>query len=136
MKTGVKGNKERKKRVFTSMFDQYREFIETCLDSGMSLKETHELLPDGYTYGGFYDYIRTNKIREKAWKREVDARYVCDKCEYCKKIKNVKGEYNKADHRLCTKSWRLIQYSVRHCPRWCELEGKRIEERINRKKNS
>ena len=116
----------RKKRVYTSMYDPFREHIEKCCDSGMTIRQTFETFPAGYTYGALYDYIRKHKIREGAWKRNETAKRVCDQCEYCKKIKNVAGKYNVADNRLCTLSWRLIQYSVRHCPTWCEY-GRYIE---------
>ena len=117
----IKEKKPRKKRIYTSMFDPYREQIEKCCDAGMSLRETFEILPEGYTFSAFYSWLRSNRIREGAWKREVDARNLCDKCEYCKVIKNHMGRYDKS-HKLCTKSWQIISASVAHCPTWCELE--------------
>lgn len=118
----MKDIRVRKKREYHSMYEPFLEMIEKSCDAGLTLRETFAQLPEGYTYAGFYNFIRTHKVREGAWKREKLARHVCDKCEYCKKIKNVMGTYNVADNRLCTKSWRLIQYSVRHCPIWCEYE--------------
>ena len=117
----IREKKPRKKRVYTSMFDEFREQVEKCCDAGMSLRETFEQLPDGYSYPSFYSWLRVNRIRESAWRREVDARNLCEKCEYCKRIKNSKGTYDKS-HRLCTKSWQIINNSVVYCPRWCELE--------------
>ena len=103
-----------------SMYSPYREQIEKWCDAGLTINQMLEKFPPGYTYQSLYTYIRVNQIKDGAFKRELQARNVCDTCEYCKKIKNVKGTYNKADNRLCTLSWRLIQYSARHCPVWCE----------------
>ena len=107
-----------------SMFNQFREDIEKWCDEGLTIMEMHSRLPEGYSWKSLYCYIRTNKIRNGALERGIDKRNVCDKCVYCKKVRNVKGTYNKADNRLCTLSWRLIQYSVRHCPTWCEKGDK------------
>jgi len=129
--------KERKKRVYPSMFDPFREQIEKCCDAGMTMRQTHELLfPVGYSYQGFLSYIRTKGIRESAWKRERDARRVCDKCKYCQRFINSSGEVNVAENRICKLSWRIINGGVRHCPKWCEYEGSDIEERINGEKDS
>lgn len=103
-----------------SMFNEFREDIERWCDEGLTIMEMHSRLPEGYAWKSLYNYIRVNKIREGAWKRGIDKRNVCDKCEYCKRVKNIKGAYNVGNDRLCTKSWRMIQYSVRHCPKWCE----------------
>lgn len=103
-----------------SMYDEFREDIEKWCDQGLTIKEMFAKLPPGYRYQGLYNYIRLNNIRDNAWTRELEKRNKCNQCEYCHKVKNVMGTYNKADNRICTLSWRLIQYSVRHSPVWCE----------------
>ena len=125
--------KQRKKRVYTSMFDPYREQIEKCCDEGMTIREVHKMFPEGYSYQALMSYIRVHHIREGAWKRAIEARKVCDTCEYCQQFKNSLGNVNVAENRICTKSWRIIGGSVRHCPRWCEFygEGNNSEERID-----
>lgn len=127
--------KERKKRVYTSMFDPYREQIEKWCDEGMTIREAHKMFPEGYSYEGLMSYINVHHIREGAWKRELDARRVCDKCEYCQEFKNSLGNVNVAENRICTLSWRIIGGSVRHCPRWCEYgnddEGNNSEKRVD-----
>ena len=121
--------KERKKRVYTSIFDPFREQIEKCCDEGMTIRDAHKMLPDGYSYQGLMSYIRANHIRENAWKRERDARRVCDKCKYCQQFINSAGTVNVAENRICKLSWRIIHGGVKHCPKWCEYEGTDIEER-------
>ena len=124
--------KTRKKRVKNSLFDPFRSEIEKCCDEGMTTREVFEkLFPAGYSYAGLLSYIKRNNVRGGAWRREIEARRVCDKCEYCKQFKNSLGNVNVAENRICTKSWRIINGSVRHCPRWCEYEGSDIEERVN-----
>ena len=118
----ARGIKPRKKRQYSSMFDPYREQIEKCLDDGLTLQQTLDELGSGYLLTTLYTYVRKNNLRGGAWKREIETRRVCDKCEYCKTIRNQRGEYS-VSNRLCTKSWQIINCSVVHCPRWCELEG-------------
>ena len=103
-----------------SMFSPFREQIEKWCDEGLTIRQMIEQLPPGYEYQSLRSYIVSNRIRDGAYGREINARNVCNLCEYCHKVKNVMGTYNVADNRICTKSWRLIQYSVRHCPTWCE----------------
>lgn len=107
-------------RKGSSMFNPYREDIEMLCAQGLTLKEMMTKLPPNFRYEGLYNYILINNIRDVNLIKEKKGINVCDRCEYCRKIKNVKGEYNKADNRLCTKSWRLIQYSVKLSPVWCE----------------
>ena len=124
--------RERKKRNYPSIFDPFREQIEKCCDEGMTIREAHKMFPAGYSYQGLMTYIKVNHIREGAWKRELEARRICDKCEYCQQFKNSMGNVNVAENRICKLSWRIINGSVRHCPRWCEYgEGKNSEERVN-----
>ena len=101
-----------------SMFTKFRPDIEKWCDAGLTVKEMIKKLPQGYREQGLYYYIWKNGIKYEAHKYED--RYSCDECDYCKRVRNVRGTYNKADNRLCTLSWRLIQYSVKHCPVWCE----------------
>lgn len=117
----------RRKREYTSMFDPFRELIEKCLMDGMTVRETLAQLPEGYVYDSLYTYIRVNKLNDGNLKGEIDARHRCDTCEYMKIIKNKNGKYDKS-HRLCTKSWQILNMSVVCCPRWCELEQERIHE--------
>ena len=109
------------------MFDQFREQIERGCDAGMTLKEIYDTLPEGYIYQSLYSYVKVHKIRENSWKRVVDARRTCENCEYFQKFLNRMGRENKIENRLCTLSWRIIANSVRHCPTWCEYEGKHEE---------
>ena len=110
-------------RVYDSMFDPFRQEIEEMIDDGFSIKQIWNTLPEGYSYESLYGYIHVNKIREKGITRHVDAKHQCNECEYCKRYLNGKGKINKKEDRICTKSWRVISASVRHCPRWCELEA-------------
>ena len=110
------------KREYTSMFDEFLPMIEEMCDQGFSVKQISDALPAGYSYQSLYSYIYVNRIREKAWKRHVDAKHQCNECEFCKQYLNGKGKINKNEDRICTKSWRVISASVRHCPKWCELE--------------
>ena len=130
--------KERKKRVYTSMFDPFREDIEKWCNAGLTLKEAYGKLPEGYSFGGFYSYLRAKGIRGGSWGRAIDAKNVCNKCEYCKTFQNENGGYNKEMNRICTKHWRLVRGSVVHSPTWCSLnnEGKEVEERTDGKENS
>lgn len=133
LETGVK--KPRRKRVYTSMFDEFRPFIEECCDKGMTIKQAWQLLPQGYTYAGLYHYITANKVRAGSWKREVEARNNCNKCEYCKHFKNTMGTYDKT-RRICTLYWQLIGGGVKHCPTWCEYKNGNNEERDHRTENN
>ena len=108
-----------KKRYRESMFDEFRPQIEEWCSEGRTLREMIGLLPEGYRYGSLMDYIKRKKIRGK-YGNELSKRPVCDKCEFCKRFKNLDGKYNVANDRICTKSWRMISASVSHCPRWCE----------------
>lgn len=118
----TKAGVPRKKRIYTSMFDEFRPMIEQLCDEGFSYKQVYDQLPDGYAYSSLCSYITVNKIRRGKWTKAVDNRNVCDKCEYCKHFVNGKGRPNKGEDRICTKSWRVLTAGVRHCPRWCELE--------------
>ena len=102
----------------TSMFDEFRPQIEEWCSEGRTVREMISLLPDGYVYNSLRDYIK--KIKVGKYGLELEKRPVCDKCEYCKHFKNLDGNYNVANDRICTLSWRMIAYSVSHCPRWCE----------------
>lgn len=115
------------KRIYTSMFDPFVKDIEEWCDQGLTVKQIWAKLPAGYAYQSLYTYIRKNRIREGAWKRAVDARNKCEKCEYCKEVRNAKGKFDKAC-MLCTKSWRMISASVIYRPTWCELETKYRED--------
>ena len=105
----------------TSIFDPYREQIIEGLNTGLTLNEILEQLPAGYIGKSLYSYIYNNNLREYGWTREVEHRNKCDKCKYCKSVRNLKGQYDKSC-RLCTKSWRMIQASVVFSPKWCEFE--------------
>ena len=117
---------KQKREYRTSMFDQYREMIEQNCDAGVPLIRIFKMLPPGYNFSSFYSYIHVRKIRENAWKREVEARNECDRCEYMREFRNAMGGFNK-ECRMCTKSWRVISASTVHCPRWCELEEEALE---------
>ena len=130
----MKQVRERKKRVYTSMFDPFREDIEKWCDQGMTLQQAYNMLPAGYSFGGFYSYLRAKGIRGCSWNREIDIRNKCAHCEYCHEFKNAKGFVNRQEHLICTKTWRVIGASVRHCPRWCELYMQKIEELHNEQK--
>lgn len=118
----TKAGVPRKKRKYTSMFDEFRPMIEQLCDEGFTLKQVYDCLPDGYAYSSFCSYINVKNIRKNYWKNALDARNVCDKCEYCKRFLNASGRPNKGENRICTKSWRVLTEGVRKCPRWCELE--------------
>ena len=125
--------KERKKRVYTSMFDPFREDIEKWCNAGLTLKEAYGMLPAGYSFGGFYSYLRAKGLRGGNWGRAIDDKNVCDNCEYCKVYQNEQGGMNKRVNRICTRQWRLISGSVVHSPMWCDLnnEGKEVEKRVD-----
>lgn len=106
-----------------SMFAPYRKKIEKWCAQGLTLPQMMKKLPSNFRYEGLYNYIRINGIRDVNLMKVKKGANVCDKCDYCHKVRNVKGKYNKADNRLCTKSWRLIQYSVKLCPTWCERKN-------------
>lgn len=100
-----------------SMYDEFRPQIEKWCDEGRTIREMIDLLPPGYVYCSLRDYIARKKLRAGT---ELAKRNVCNECEYCKRFKNIAGTYNAANDRICTLSWRMIQYTARHCPRWCE----------------
>lgn len=120
----MKTAKESKKRVYTSMFDPFRADIERWCDEGLTIKEVYEKLPDGYSFQGFYSYLRTKRIVERAWRKALEARRACDSCEYCKRFKTSRGEM--AGSRICTLSWRILSTDVKICPRWCEYREKEV----------
>lgn len=131
--------KPRKKREYTSMFDPFREDIEKWCDAGLTLRQAFNKLPEGYSFSSFYEYLRVHGIRGNRWRGELDARNVCNKCEYCKRFVNEMGVQNKVVNRICTKYWRLLSGSVRYCPMWCEYRGGEVgeqEEQFNGTENS
>lgn len=106
---------------YTSMFDPFREQIERGCVEGLSLKEIYEQLPEGYTYAGFYSYLRAQQLRGKIRFTAWDKKHKCDECEHCKNFVNCMGKYDRS-HRICTLDWRVINHGVKHCPNWCALE--------------
>ena len=106
------------KRV--SMFEPFREDIEKWCDAGLTMRQAFSKLPEGYSFSSFCEYIYVNNIRGRRWQRAIDTRNECSECEYCQKFKNEMGRYNKVLNRICTKHWRLLNGSIRHCPMWCE----------------
>lgn len=101
----------------SSMYDEFRPQLERWCDEGLTIREMLNELPPGYCYDSLRNYIKRKELRPCM---EISKRNVCDKCEYCKRFKNIAGTYNKGNDRICTLSWRMIQYTARYCPRWCE----------------
>ena len=107
--------------MVNSMFNEHEDkIIEWCMQ-GVPTREMVEMLGGYYTVAGLNYYIRAHKLREKG--AVYKARNHCDECEYCHRYKSVEGKYCKYS-RICSLSWRVIQQSVVHCPRWCEKERK------------
>ena len=126
--------KERKKRIYTSMFDQFHDLIVQGCDAGLTMREVYNTLPVGYTYSGLIAYIYKHEIRKGKWTTEMDNRPICNNCEHCQKFKNVMGYYNNCDNRICKLSWRVISNNVRHSPQWCE-RGARTNANANEGKH-
>jgi len=103
-----------------SMFDPYEDQIKEWCDQGLTITQMVEELGGYYVPASLYNFIRSRKLRTKP---TVEYRNKCDECEYCKIVKDVRGQYATAC-RLCMKSWRMINPSVVHCPRWCEKGAK------------
>ena len=104
------------------MFSPFREkIIEMCAE-GLTCNEMLKELPPGYARDSLYTYILVNGLRDEAWEKIYAHRNHCNECEYCHEFLNSKGTTNKKEDHICTKYWRVIAASVRHCPRWCEKE--------------
>ena len=99
-----------------SMFDDFRGKIEKWCKQGKSLRWMLNQFPEGYTYEGLRKYIAKHNLTEVLNENKPK----CDECEYCKIFKNIAGEVNSVNNRICSKSWRLIQYNVIKSPKWCE----------------
>ena len=100
----------------TSMFDDFRDKIEKWCKEGKSVAWMITQFPEGYTYDALRCYLVRNNLIEVV----NENRPICDECEYCKIFKNIAGEINSVNNRICSKSWRLIQYNVIKSPKWCE----------------
>ena len=111
-----------------SMFSPFREKIVEMCAQGLTCKQMLNELPEGYSRDSLYTYILVNDLRQEAWEKIYMHRNHCNECEYCKEFKNSQGFINKSEHYICTKSWRVIKASVRHCPRWCEKGGNQSDD--------
>lgn len=100
-----------------SVYDPFRDEIETWCNAGMPVKEIANRLGPGYSMQGVYAFIRSRKLR-RSKEIVINARHKCSECEYCHDFKTV----NNTDGRICAKSWKAIQPLVRYCPGWCERE--------------
>ena len=100
-----------------SMFDEHRDKIIEWCAKGYTLDEMVKLLGGYYSRAGLNNYIVTKNIRNLAGTSKNE----CNKCKFCHSYKDTYGKEYKTS-RICSKSWRVIQASVRHSPKWCEKE--------------
>lgn len=102
-----------------SKYDPYKELIADWCAQGVTIREMTEMLIDqtgeDFYDQGLYAYIYRHGLKFTSM---VDARRICDQCEYCHKYINT----NNTEGRICTKTWKSIQPNVRHSPMWCEYE--------------
>ena len=116
-----------KKRHHKSKFDPYIIEIARYAAMGLTTQEIAELIEyhfdDIVSKDALYAFMRSRGIQSMVTMGGTNLEYEAPKCEKCKSCYTVLSFDSKSKIRICKKANRVIGWSVKTSPMWCEKRG-------------
>ena len=117
----------KKRRFYKSKFDPYIIEIARYAAMGLTTQEIAELIEyhfdDIVSKDALYAFMRSRGIQSMVTMGGTNLEYEAPKCEKCKSCHMVLSFDSKSKIRICKKANRVIGWSVKTSPMWCEKRG-------------